>query len=29
MYLQGGELEKSQNAYMRSLNVQMSVAVLA
>ena len=29
MYLAGGELENSQRAYARSLNVQMSLAVLA
>ena len=29
MYLAGGDLEKSQDAFMRSLNVTMSLAVLA
>jgi len=29
MYLAGGALEKSQLVYMKSLNVQMSLAVLA
>lgn len=29
MYLAGGALEKSQQVYIKSLNVQMSLAVLA